>query len=125
MPTKKIDTTAVETAEVMQPEELSVPQTDFETPEGGGSLPESTLLPQTDSQMRILQKIYLKTTSKREKILLPLRLRWNLRKNSQKSHGRPDEPENRGQSHLSLTRRAIRTRKMHLLTPNRGEGVRL
>ena len=49
MPTKKIDTTAVETAEVMQPEELSVPQTDFETPEGGGSLPESTLLPQTDS----------------------------------------------------------------------------
>ena len=50
MPTKKIDTTAVETAEVMQPEELSVPQTDFETPEGGGSLPESTLLPQTDSQ---------------------------------------------------------------------------
>ena len=50
MPTKKIDTTAVETAEVMQPEELSVPQTDFETPEGGGSLPESTLLPQIDSQ---------------------------------------------------------------------------
>ena len=34
MPTKKIDTTAVETAELMQPEEICVPQTDFETPEG-------------------------------------------------------------------------------------------
>ena len=50
MPTKKIDTTAEETAEAMQPEGLSAPQTDFETPEDGGSLPESTLPPQTDSQ---------------------------------------------------------------------------